>query len=174
MSLWSRFFRRFRPLVIDGFDDLIEHDLSAGSLVEICGEVEAVETIIDPIAGIECVAIDYGAWPQSTTAGIDGAAPSNSRAFQLTCHQAVDFVLLRGGLRLLVRVDRGRDVGELHHQLLERYGLGLRSDAQSIVGGDRVRITASIERLRNAGSPHRSDPYLAVVAAQQIWRVTEH
>ncbi len=174
MSLWRRLFRRFRPLVIDGFGDLIEYQVTTGSMVELCGEVEAVETIIDPLAGIECVAIDYGAWPQSTTAGIDGAAPSNSRAFQLTCHQAVDFVLLREGLRLLVRVDRGRDVGELHHQLLGRYGLGLRSEAQSIIGGDRVRITAAVERLHDAGSPHRSDPYLAVVAAQRIWRVTEH
>jgi len=171
MSLWNRLFRRFRPLVIDDFGELAEHDVTPGSKVELCGEIEALETIECPLEGTQCIAIDYGAWPQSTTAGIDGAAPTSSRAFQLTCHQAVDFILHRNGLRLLVRVDRGRDVSELHHQLLERYGLGLRSEVQSIVGGDRIRVTGAVERLRDAGSPHRGDPYLAVIAAQRIWRM---
>lgn len=173
MSLWNRLFRRFRPLQIIDFSEFAEHEVTPGSRVELCGEVEAIETIVDPLTGARCIAIDYGAWPQSTTAGIDGAALSSSRAFQLTCHQAVDFILHRNGLRLLVRVDRGRNIGELHHQLLERYGLGLRSEVQSIVGGNRVRVTGAVERLRDTGSPHRGDPYLAVVAAQQIWRMKE-
>ncbi|MEZ4381174.1 MAG: hypothetical protein R3A79_07485 [Nannocystaceae bacterium] len=169
MSLWRRLFRRSRPLRVDDYGELAGATLRDEQLVELTGEIEALESIVDPIAGGRFVVLEYGAWPQSTTPGIDGASPTASSAFQLTCHQATDFVLVKGGKRLLIRVDRGRDVGELHGELIDRYGLSLRAEAHGIRGGDRVRVLGAIERLAAVGSPMRGDPYLAVIAAQRIW-----
>lgn len=172
VSLWRRLFSRSRPRLIADFGELAG-ECEVGGLIDVAGEIEAIDTIVDPIAGEECVAMEYRAWPQSTTAGIDGASPSHSRAFQLTCHHAADFVLRRAGKRILVRVDRGRDVASLHQELLGRYGLGLRSEIRRLHDGDQVRVIGPIERLGGAGSPLRADPYLAIVVAQRLWPLVE-
>lgn len=170
MSLWRRLFRRRRPRVVDDFAELYSDELAAGDRIELAGRVEAIDTIVDPIADLECVAIEYRAWPQPTTIGIDGAQVG-ARAFHLTCHHAADFILQRRGQRIFVRVDRGRDVASIHGDLLGLYGVGLRSEVRRIHDGDEVRVVGAIERRRGRSSPLRDDPYLAVIAAERLWAV---
>ncbi|MEZ4452834.1 MAG: hypothetical protein R3B09_25455 [Nannocystaceae bacterium] len=170
MSLLRRLFRRSRPRQVVDFVDLCGDGLHPGDRIELAGRVEAQGTVVDPIGDLECVAIEYRAWPQPTTIGIDGA-PVGARAFHLTCHHAADFVLERHGARIYVRVDRGRDVAAIHGDLVGRYGVGLRSEVRRIVDGDEVRLVGAIERLRGGASPLRDDPYLAVIAAERLWAV---
>ncbi len=171
MNLWRRLFRRSRPLVIEDFGALAAIDVPPGKTLEVAGSIEALETLIDPLSGEPCVALDYGAWPPSTNVGIDGASTTSSRAFEITCHQAVDFLLCREGKRVHVRVDRGRDVVGLHNELLQRHGVSLCAETEPICAGDRVRVIGVLDPLGGAGSPHRSSPDVAVIRAQRIWRL---
>lgn len=171
MSLWRRLFHRSRPLVIDDFSALSTLDLPPGRTLEITGTIEAIEHLQDPLSGEACVALDYSAWPPSTTVGIDGAPATNSRASSITCHQAVDFLLCNADKRIHIRVDRGRDLGELHRELLHRHGVGLEAATEPIRAGDRVRVIGVLERLGATGSPHRSSPDVAVITGQRIWRL---
>ncbi|MBK8263329.1 MAG: hypothetical protein IPK80_18540 [Nannocystis sp.] len=169
MSLLRRIFRRPQSRRIE-LDRLLQLGPGDGREVEVHGVIEALATIPAPTTHEPCVAIEYRAWPESTTVGVGGAAPEGSRAFQLDYFQAVDFVLVSAGARALVRLDRGQDLLAIHHGLLARFGVGLRHELRCLREGDRVGVIARIERTGPGASPMRSDPHLAVLTARRIWR----
>ncbi|HRI06968.1 MAG TPA: LysR substrate-binding domain-containing protein [Nannocystaceae bacterium] len=138
MSLLRRLLRRPAPRRLSGLDALTH--ARPGELVEVHGRIEAIATIAHPTTGEPCVALEYRAWPQSTTIGIAGASPEGSRAFQLTSRQAADFVLQGAGLRVLVRVEPGEDLIALHHALLADYGIGyvIESDVRDDIAAGRL------------------------------------
>lgn len=137
--------------------------------VELVGDVEALTTLFDPLGGQAAVAMSYRAWPPSTTVGIDGATRHGSRAFEIRAQQAVDFLLVRGTDRLLVRPDPGDDIDSLHRDLVRRYGVGLRAEVEMVRPGDSLVVTGRVlEQYAAGGSPLRADPYLAAVGAERL------
>jgi len=169
MGLLRRIFRRPLSRRIE-LDRLLLDGPGDGREVEVYGVIEALATIPAPTTHEPCVAIEYRAWPESTTVGIGGAAPEGSRAFQLDYFQAVDFALVSAGARALVRLDRGQDLLAVHQGLLARFGVGLRHELRCLRDGDRVGVIARVERTGPGASPMRSDPHLAVLTARRIWR----
>lgn len=138
--------------------------------VEIAGRVEPLETLDDPLTGETCVAIEYRAWPPSTTVGMDGATVHAGRAFQLDARQAVEFVLVDTTGRVLVRPPPGEDIDELHRELLHRFGVGLRAETSHVPGGARIRVAGRVSFARSRrGSPLREEPYVAIVEADRFW-----
>ena len=165
MSWWRRFWRPSHRRV----ESL--YDVGEGR-VELAGRVErAEETLVDPIDGRDCVALDYRAWPPSSLVGIDGATAHAGRAFQLQARQSVDFVVVEGDARVLVRAAGGDDVGHLHQQLLAKYGVGLRAEVDLIPTGVDVRVAGHVKfsRASGEGSPMRAEPYNAIVVAERFW-----
>ncbi len=143
--------------------------------VEVEGRVEPLEVLRDPLDGRACVAIEYRAWPPATTVGMDGATAHNSRAFQIEARQAVDFVLSNGRSRVLVHVDAGEDLSSLHRDLLERYGVQLRSEVEIIDVGSEVRVEGVVKTVRSAStSPHRSEPWAGEIQAERLWLVVRN
>ncbi len=137
--------------------------------VEVRGTVRALETLEDPVDGTRCVALDYRAWPPSTTAGVDGAAVVGDRAFQVGSQQAVEFLLEAGGKSVLVRPERGDDVAARHASLEAQYGINLRTEIHRVCSGDEVRVRGRVVHVTPVGGdPHRVDPYRAVVEAERI------
>ena len=170
MSLWRRLFRRSRPLRIDDFGSLSAMELRPGQTLEFAGSIEPIRTITDPISGEECVAIEYVAAQPNANIKTNDFSMTSGRTY-VTCHQAMDFILLRNGKRIHIRVDRGRDIGEFHRELLDRQGVGLKAETEPICAGDRVRVIGVLSRIGGEGSPHRSSPDIAVITAQRIWRL---
>lgn len=137
--------------------------------VEIEGDVEALDTIDDPIGGRPCVAIGYRAWPPSTTLGMDGGTTYGSRAYQINARQAVDFVLGDPHGRVLVQVHAGEDIAGLHRRLLARFGVGLRAEVETVEPGARLRVAGRLMHASRSGSPHRRSTWSAVVRADRFW-----
>lgn len=165
MSLWRRLWPP-RPLRLRGLPDILAAEPDA--LVQFAGAVEALEPIFDPVSGEAAVAIEYRAAPQSNVVGVAGALSVLSRAFVFTCQQATDFIVREGGHRVLVRVGRGSDLGEVHREMLARHGVGLHTE-RALVRPD-ARVCVIGRRLgAPANSPLRAEPYLAVVQAQRFW-----
>jgi hypothetical protein len=145
----------------------------SGETVEFEGIVEALEVLRDPVEDEACVAMEYRVSPPSTTVGIDGATSHNSRAFELSAHQAVEFVVREEHSRVLVQPRRGQDVGALHLELLERYGVQLRVEVVALRPGAKVRVVGRVAHRRTERvSPWRTDAYAVVVAADNFWQVT--
>ncbi|MCX4243840.1 hypothetical protein [Paraliomyxa miuraensis] len=142
---------------------------STARRVEIEGRVEALTSLRNPVSGEPCVALEYRAWPPSTTLGMDGATAHAGRAYQVNARQAVDFVLEEGGVRVLVHTDHGEDLAALHRSLLERYGVSLRAECDALVVGQRLLVTGTVEHRRSSvGTPHRELPYSAIVRAERL------
>ena len=167
MSLWRRLWASLVPRKLAALHDLTA--TRARERVKLAGVVELLESVLCPVSGQPAAAVAYTAWPPSSTLGMDGAAGYHSRAFQVRCQQAADFVLCDGDDRVLVRVDPGSDVLRVHRELLDRHGVGLRSEQQLIVAGARVHVVGWVESTTRDSSPHRRDPYLAVVRADRFW-----
>lgn len=141
----------------------------AARRVEIEGRVEALAVLRDPLSGDPCVAVEYRAWPPATTIGMDGATAHAGRAYQVNAWQAVDFVLVGDGVRVLVRPEPGEDVGALHQSLLDRYGVGLRAESERLEAGQTVQVVGEVvHRSGGAGTPHRELPYAAIVRVEQL------
>ncbi len=136
---------------------------------EVEGVVRALELIVDPVDGTRCVALDYRAWPPSTTSGVGGAAVVGDRAFQVVAAQAVEFMLEAQGRSVLIRPQHGEDVAARHRALEEQYGFTLRTEVQCVCAGDEVIVRGKVVHVTPpGGSPHRSEPHRAVIEAQQI------
>ncbi len=172
MSLWRRLWGSGRPQRLTRLRELT--GLAPAAVVELVGIVKVFASEVQcPISGRTGVALEYRAWPQSSTLGVDGLSANHSRAFELRCQQAVDFMLSDGNDQVLVRVDPGRDVATVHRDLSNRYGLSLRSEQALICEGTDVRVVGVVASLCPDASPHRSEPYLAEVQARQFW-VVDH
>ncbi|MBV1856856.1 MAG: hypothetical protein KUG77_00495 [Nannocystaceae bacterium] len=138
---------------------------------EVEGVVRALEMITDPVGGTRCVALDYRAWPPSTTLGVDGAAVVGDRAFQVAATQTVEFMLEAFGRSVLIRPQPGEDVGAMHQALEAQYGFNLRTEVHCVSPGDEVIVRGKVVHVTPpGGSPHRSEPHRAVIEAQQIRR----
>lgn len=136
---------------------------------EVEGVVRALEVIEDPIGGTRCVALEYRAWPPSTTVGVDGAAVVGDRAFQVAATQAVEFTLEALGRSVLIRPQSGEDVAAMHQALEAQYGFNLRTQVHCICPGDEVIVRGKVVHVTPpGGSPHRSDPHCAVIEALQM------
>jgi hypothetical protein len=137
--------------------------------VEVRGTVRPLELLEEPIDGTRCVVVAYRAWPPSTTIGVDGSSMVGDRAFQLSAQQSVEFTLESGGQTLLVRPLPSEDVTAKHRELQDQYGIGLRAEVRCVMPGDTVVVRGRIVHLGSSGgSPHRLDPYRAVLAPEQI------
>lgn len=137
--------------------------------VEIEGRVETVAHLVDPLSGESCIALEYHAWPPATTMGVDGANAHGGRAYQVNARQAVEFMLVDTGARVLVRPDLGEDVAGLHERLVDRYGVGLRAETEMVMAGQRLRVAGEVvHRSGGSGTPHRELPYGAIVRAERI------
>jgi hypothetical protein len=157
--LWPRRYRRMETL----------REIHDGK-VRVAGRVEALGTIDDPLTGEACVAIEYRAWPPSTTLGMDGGTTHAGRAFQLDSRQAVEFVLVDETASILVRPAAGEDVAALHRELLQRYGVGLRAETNLLSPGTHILVEGRVTFVRGeVGSPMRADPYAAVLEAERFW-----
>ena len=143
-------------------------DVTVG-IVQVSGLAEATDVLVDPTTGQPVLAIDYRAWPPSTTVGMDGATAHGSRAFQINVHQAVDFTLTDGREQVLVRVPRGNDVAATHQSLLQRFGVGLRTEVHVVPDAIEVVVIGRAELRKSGRSPHRNDPHLAVIQAARFW-----
>lgn len=160
----QRLWRPYRPV-----DELGSLASGRDRRVEIEGRVEAVGQLLDPLSGEACIALEYHAWPPATTMGVDGANAHGGRAYQVNARQAVEFVLVDAGARVLVRPDLGEDVAGLHDRLVERYGVGLRAETDMVVAGQRLRVAGEVlHRSGGPGTPHRELPYGAIVRAERI------
>jgi hypothetical protein len=138
--------------------------------IQVAGRVEPLETIEDPLTGEPCVAVEYRAWPPSTTLGMDGGTQHAGRAFQVDARQAVEFVLTDETASILVQPARGEDVEMLHRDLLQRYGVGLRAETHRVCVGAQIRLEGRVIFVRgDKGSPLREDPYTAIVEADRFW-----
>jgi len=162
-GFFARLFRRHQA--VERLSDLLDMD---GARVEIEGYAEPVHAIEDPLTGEGCVAIDYRAWPPSTTIGIDGATAHNGRAYQLAARQTADFVLTEGPVTVRVLVDEGEDVMGLHERLLERFGVGLRAETDIVPIGARIRVAGRVQATPKGASPHRSDPHTITLRADRF------
>jgi hypothetical protein len=143
--------------------------------VRLSGRVEPLSTLDDPLTGEPCVAIEYRAWPPSTTLGMDGATTHAGRAFQLDARQAVEFVLVDDTASVLVRPPSSDDVDvdALHRDLLHRYGVGLRAETSHLSPGARILLEGRVTFLHGGqGSPLRSEPYVAIVEAERFWEAS--
>ena len=168
MSLWRRLWGSGRPVRLTRLRDLSR--LAPTTMVELVGIVKVFASEIQcPVSGHTGVALEYRAWPQSSTLGVDGLSANHSRAFELRCQQAVDFMVSDGSDHVLVRVDPGRDVATVHRDLSDRYGLALRSEQALIHEGTPVRVVGALVALSPTTSPHRSEHYLGEVRAQKFW-----
>lgn len=134
---------------------------------ELAGSVQALEEIKDPVGGTRCVVLEYRAWPPSTTAGVDGAAVVGDRAFQVSALQAVEFLLQSRGRTVLVRPRPGEDIVARHAALEARYGISLRTEVQHVAAGDDVVVRGRVVHVTPT-SPHRTEPYKAVLEAESI------
>lgn len=142
-----------------------------GDRVEIEGIADPTAVLEDPLTGERCIALDYRAYPPSTTIGIDGGTAHNGRAYQMVARQAVDFSLGDGPISVLVRVEAGEDVAELHARLVEQFGVGLRAETDRLVGGQRIGVAGRVRQVGAVGSPHRTAPQTIVVVADRYWPV---
>ncbi|MBL4689434.1 MAG: hypothetical protein JKY37_32895 [Nannocystaceae bacterium] len=165
-SLFARLFRRYHSVTtLSALLDM------AGDRVEIEGFADPVARLEDPLSGERCVAIEYRAWPPSTTLGIDGGSGHNGRAYQLAAQQAVDFTLTDGPISVLVRVDAGKSVDALHTRLLEQFGVGLRAETDTVATGAKIRVAGRVDRVPHGGSPHRTAPQTISLVADRFWVV---
>jgi hypothetical protein len=162
MGWLDRFRRRYRR--VDDWDEL------GDGRVDLRGTVEASELLHEPLSGDPCVAIEYRAWPPTTTIGT-GGGPRDTGAFQIDAGQAVDFELVDArGRRIACRVQPGKDVAGLHRELLDRFGVELRTEVGIVEPGVVVRVHGEVvERSSGSGSPHRTDPQVGVVAVDRFW-----
>jgi hypothetical protein len=138
--------------------------------VQIEGEVEALATFTDPASGRACVAIEYEAAPPSalSVAGV----PHSTRAYTITAHQAVDFVLTDGESRVLIQVPKDQDdVARVHAHMEREHGLALRVALAAVEPGQRVAVIGRAINQDTLGSPYRSIQYRAVVRAERFWPV---
>ena len=142
-----------------------------GKRVEFEGYADPVVPLVDPVTGDACAAIEYRAWPPSTTIGIDGGTGHNGRAYQINARQASDFSSTDGAITVLIVVDGGQDVVALHRQLLEQFGVGLRAETDVVPIGARVRVVGRVDPTPHAGSPHRSAPHVVTVRAERFWLI---
>lgn len=142
--------------------------LSRG-LVELEGTVRVLEPLVDPLSGDLGVAVEYRAWPPSTMIGVDGAA---AQAFLVRASAATDFLLERDGVQVLVVPAKGEDIEASHRELTALYGVNLEARSTLVVAGDRVRVVGVVEHVTPIGSPHRTEPYRAVLRAKRFWLPT--
>jgi hypothetical protein len=163
MSWYDRLLRRV-PFVDDW------NTLPQGR-VALEGVVEVIEALADPISGDPCVAMEYRAWPPSTTLGMDGSSTVGGRAFELQARQAVEFALRKGAERILVRPDAGTDVAEMHRDLLRQYGVNLRAEVRLVPPQATVRVVGTLRASATGASPMRTEPFRATVVAERFWLV---
>ncbi|MCA9595489.1 MAG: hypothetical protein KC776_19375 [Myxococcales bacterium] len=136
--------------------------------VEIEGEVEALATLPDPVSGRVCVALEYEAAPPSALS-VTGV-PHSTRAYTITAHQAVDFVLTDGDCRVLVKVPREQDdVARVHAHLTAEHGLALRVAVATIEPGERVVVVGRVVDQDPKSTPYRSVHYRAIVHAERFF-----
>jgi hypothetical protein len=139
--------------------------------VEVEGIAEALDTLIHPITGEPCIALEYSAAPPSVLS-VHGA-PHSARAFTVKAIQAVDFVLFDGTRRLLVRVGADQDdVALVHEHLLEQHGLRLRVEIGTIRAGARVLVRGRA-MPGQLGPAYRSLDYVGELHAESFRELVE-
>lgn len=133
--------------------------------VEIEGQVEALSVLHDPITGEPAVVLDYQARKPGVAQRYFGI---DERDRGIAATQAVDFVLRDPTGAALIEVARGGDVGRLHQRMHEEFGIGLDATVDRIAAGDRIRVRGRVRTLDEGSSPHRREPWMVVVVAEEL------
>ncbi len=132
------------------------------------GQIEALSVLHDPISSAPAVVLDYAARTPGFTQRYFGIHEGDGR---IAARQAVDFVLHDATGAALIEVEHGGDVGELHRRLRADFGIDLDAKVEHIAPGDRVRVRGRVRALGDDGSPHRREPWTAIVVADELERV---
>ncbi len=140
MSLWTRLFGRSRVREIDAWRGQVER----GATVSVTGVVEAEETFDCPLTQEICVAAAYRAHVPGFVQRAYGLHAGGAMNLVANATQAVDFFVRDPTGRARVVVDPGRELVELHVEMLQRYGFELQAQTQRLRPGDRVMVRGEV------------------------------
>ena len=133
--------------------------------VELEGVIEAIEQLQDPLTGEPAVVLDYLARRRGPAA-LYFSIQANEGDIQ--AFQATNFILRDASGAALIEVASGLDVAKLHAELLARFGVSLEVEVERVGPGDRVRVRGRVRHCAGGGSPHRRQPWTAVVALDEL------
>jgi len=142
--------------------------LGADRKVEVLGQLELLDRLHSPVDGRAGAMLDYSARARSAAGRLHFGAAMSSMDLKYSATQAVDFVLRDSSGSVLVRVDRGRDVEELHADLMAEYGVELDAHTDVLGEGQTVRVRGEVV-AEGSDDPHRAD-WAAVIEAHAIER----
>lgn len=142
-------------------DELVRVD----EQVEIEGVVEAVELLHDPLSGEPAVVLNYLARRPGVAARYFSIQTNEG---DVEAYQATNFVVRDDSGAALIEVGRGTQIAELHAELLERFGVNLEAEVERVGPGDRIRVRGRVRRQAEGGSPHRREPWTAVVILDEL------
>lgn len=133
--------------------------------VELHGEVEALELLVDPVDGTAAVLIEYHAQRPGSANRLFGL---DEVAAEIGGCQATNFVLRDASGAALIEVDRGADIAQLHRRLREEFGVGLEVRVEHVVPGATVVLRGRVRALADHGSPHRREPWAVIVTLDEL------
>lgn len=136
-----------------------------GSRVELCGEVEPLELLVDPIEGEAAVVLDYQAQRPALTQRYWGI---HSTEGNIEAYQATNFILRDPSGAALIQVQPGADLGKLHANLRQEFGVELQASVERVGPGDRVCVRGRVSERSDEGSPHRREPWSVVVILDEL------
>jgi hypothetical protein len=136
-----------------------------GSRVEVCGEVEALELLHDPIDGEPAVVLNYHAHRPALTQRYWGI---HSTEGNVEAYQATNFLLRDPTGVALIHVQPGGDLAKLHDNLRNEFGVELQASVERIGPGARVRVRGRVGEQSDSGSPHRRVPWSVVVILDEL------
>jgi hypothetical protein len=138
----------------------------AEGAVEVRGRVEPLDELVSPLTGLRGVFMRYRASTPSAVRAF-GELPGTGLRYAVEAAQGNDFVLRDDSGAALIRLPRGRDISELHADLVDRHGLELEAEDSMIEAGQTVIVRGKVVQLLR-DSPHRSEGYRAVLEADSV------
>ena len=155
-----RFVPQPQPRAVAELDEI-------GELIELRGQVEALQVIHNPLDGSEAVLLSYSARIRALAErqiGIDDPAARSHHV------QGTSFLLRDASGVALIEVEAGEDIEAIHAKFLAAYDAGIMVDVEMIAPGERVRVRGRVRELVGSGSPHRSGAWSVVIGSAEIER----
>ncbi|KIG15317.1 hypothetical protein DB30_05744 [Enhygromyxa salina] len=136
-----------------------------GTRVELCGEVEPLELLHDPIDGEPAVVLNYHAHRPGLAQRYFSIQATEGA---VEAYQGTNFLLRDDSGTALIQVQPGANLGKLHDNLRNEFGVDLRASIERIGPGDRVRVRGRVAERTDEGSPHRREPWCVVVILDEL------